>query len=77
MSTAVEHPFQPDYAVAPGVTLRNLLDEIDVSQADLSTRSGLSAKHVNRIVQGIVRSAHETALITAHVAWGSRRRRCT
>lgn len=43
---------EPDYAVAPGETLRQRLDELDMSQAELARRADLTAKHVNQIVQG-------------------------
>src|ERR1700677_776879 len=53
MSDATKHiAFRPDYAIAPGETLRDLLAEERLSQADLAARAGLSAKHVNQILQG-------------------------
>lgn len=54
--------FDPDYAVAPGATLRSTLAEIDMTQSGLAARTGLSVKHVNQIVQGIAPITHETAL---------------
>jgi HTH-type transcriptional regulator / antitoxin HigA len=43
-----------DYAVPPGETLRELLDERGLSQRDLARRADLSPKHVNRLLQGLV-----------------------
>jgi HTH-type transcriptional regulator/antitoxin HigA len=43
-----------DYAVPPGETLRELLDEQGLTQRDLARRADLSPKHVNRLVQGLV-----------------------
>lgn len=43
-----------DYAVPPGETLRELLDEQGLTQRDLARRADLSPKHVNRILQGLV-----------------------
>ncbi len=43
-----------DYAVPPGETLRELLDERGLTQRDLARRADLSPKHVNRLLQGLV-----------------------
>lgn len=49
------HPFGgTDYAVPPGETLRELLDEQGLTQRDLSRRADLSLEHVNRLLQGLV-----------------------
>ena len=45
MSTTVSNQFSPDFAVAPGETLSELLDDNGMSQAELARRTGLSAKH--------------------------------
>jgi HTH-type transcriptional regulator/antitoxin HigA len=53
--TANLHPAgEPDYAVAPGETIREFLDDLGMTQRELSTRLGLSPKHVNQLVQGLV-----------------------
>lgn len=54
--------FDPDYAVAPGDTLRSTLAKTEMTQSDLAARTGLSVKHVNQIAQGIAPITHETAL---------------
>jgi HTH-type transcriptional regulator/antitoxin HigA len=59
--------YRPDYAVPPGETLRDTLDALDMSQADLARRTGLSAKHINQIVQGVAALSPETALALEHV----------
>ncbi|MEU8201965.1 HigA family addiction module antitoxin [Streptosporangium sp. NPDC049046] len=62
MPTPEFHPFGvPDYAVPPGETIREYLDELGMTQRELATRLGLSAKHVNRLVQGLVPLSHEIA----------------
>ena len=43
-----------DYATPPGATLRELLEERGMSQRELARRTGLSPKHVNRLLQGLV-----------------------
>lgn len=67
MTTTTSHAFRPDYAIPPGETLRDRLVEIDVSQADLAARSGLSTKHVNQIIHGIAPITQETAVILERV----------
>lgn len=42
--------YTPDYAVPPGETLVEVLEELGLSQAELARRTGLSTKHINQIV---------------------------
>jgi HTH-type transcriptional regulator/antitoxin HigA len=51
-----------DYAVAPGETLRELLEEQGLSQRDLARRTGLTPKHVNRLLQGLVPLSADVAV---------------
>lgn len=55
-------PFQPDYAVAPGETLADLLRERDMTQTELARRLGVSLKHVNQIVRGSASISADFAL---------------
>jgi HTH-type transcriptional regulator / antitoxin HigA len=52
---------EPDYAVAPGETLRERLDELDMTQAELARRTGLTAKHVNQLVNGVASLSADVA----------------
>lgn len=63
MSNVESHPFRPDYAIPPGETLRDRLAEMNLSQAELAARAGLSTKHVNQIVQGLAPITVETAIV--------------
>ncbi|TMB66550.1 MAG: ImmA/IrrE family metallo-endopeptidase [Chloroflexi bacterium] len=54
--------FQPNYAIAPGASLRQTLKAIGMSQMELSIRTGLSLKHVNQIVHGSAPITHDTSL---------------
>ena len=63
MSNMESHPYRPDYAIAPGETLRDQLADMNLSQAELATRAGLSTKHVNQIMQGNAPITLETAII--------------
>jgi HTH-type transcriptional regulator / antitoxin HigA len=59
--------YEPDYALAPGGTLRSTLNALGLTQADLAARTGLSLKHINQIVQGIAPITPETALLLERV----------
>ncbi len=56
------YPYSPDYAVPPGETLLEVLEERGLTQADLARRAGLSLKHVNLMTQGKVPISTEVAL---------------
>ncbi|MEU8279789.1 ImmA/IrrE family metallo-endopeptidase [Microbispora bryophytorum] len=51
-----------DYAVPPGETLKELLEERGMSQRDLAARTGLSPKHVNQLVHGLVPLSADIAM---------------
>jgi len=65
--TTTEHRYEPDYAIAPGETLAELLETRNMSQAELARRAGLSAKHVNLILKGTAGISSDTALKLEHV----------
>lgn len=52
----------PDEVSAPGETLRDLLEERGMTQADLVERTGRPVKTINEIVQGKTAITPETAL---------------
>ena len=54
--------FQPDYAVPPGETLVELLDETGMTQTELARRLGVSVKHVNQVIRGGASISAEFAL---------------
>jgi HTH-type transcriptional regulator/antitoxin HigA len=56
------YAYTPDEVLPPGETLRETLDALDMSQAQLAARTGLSTKHVNQIIQGHAVLTHETAI---------------
>lgn len=60
-------PFEPDYAIAPGESLREELEALQMTQAELAERTGLSAKHINQIVQGIAPVTPDTAVSLGRV----------
>lgn len=63
MTTNIAYsPFHPDYAIPPGESLLELLDEKGLSQADLAERTGRPKKTINEIVKGKAAITPETAL---------------
>jgi addiction module HigA family antidote len=56
------YEYAPDSYLPPGDTLRETLEALPMSQAELSTRTGLSTKHINQIVQGVAVLSHDTAI---------------
>lgn len=55
------YPFEPDYSVVPGETLREVIDSLGTSQRDLALRMGLTVQSVSRILKGDQPITHETA----------------
>jgi len=54
-------PFEPDYAVLPGDTLRETMESLGMTQADLAMRTELTAVTLNRIFKGEQPISFETA----------------
>jgi plasmid maintenance system antidote protein VapI len=49
----MSHSYQPDYAVAPGTTLKETLEFKGLSYTDLSFCTGLADETISQIVDGI------------------------
>ena len=54
--------WKPDVPLAPGETIREILDERSISQVDFATRLGKSEKFVSQLVNGKAPLTHETAI---------------
>ena len=54
--------FQPDYAIHPGETLAETLEELGMSQAELAQRTGRPLQTISEIIQGKKAITAETAL---------------
>jgi HTH-type transcriptional regulator/antitoxin HigA len=63
MAVAAENHYEPDLVLPPGDTLEEVLHEIDMTQAELAKRTGLSTKHISQIVNGASAITPETALL--------------
>jgi len=57
----VKHLFEPDFAIAPGVTLKETLEAKGLLQSDLCVRTGMNAKTVSDIISGDAPITLETA----------------
>ena len=64
---SVASAYRPDYSIPPGETLRAVIEARGMTQADLSRRAGLSAKHINQIVQGVVPISPDAAFALERV----------
>jgi HTH-type transcriptional regulator / antitoxin HigA len=61
-ATAPRDTFRPDYAIPPGETLADLLEERDMTQTELAQRLGVSPKHINQVINGAASISAELAL---------------
>ncbi|MBF0191811.1 MAG: HigA family addiction module antidote protein [Magnetococcales bacterium] len=62
MNKKTKNPYLPDYLVTPGEVLNEYLEAFSMTQAELATRTGLTRKTINEIIQGIAPITPETAL---------------
>ena len=62
MGDSVKNQYKPNYAILPGEVLSDELEIRDMSQQELSKRTGLSAKHIVSIVKGKSTITPETAI---------------
>lgn len=56
-----KYEFEPDYAVAPGATLQELMESLEMTQKELATRTGLTEQSLTRIIKGDQPISYETA----------------
>ncbi len=61
MATAERYAFNPDYAIPPGATLKEVLESRGISQAELATRMGMADKTISQIINGIAPISFDTA----------------
>jgi len=63
MKPTKKYEFDPDYAIPPGETLKELMESLEMSQKELSKRTGLTVQSLNRIIKGEQPITYETANI--------------
>lgn len=52
---------EPDYAVPPGETILDFLEESGMTQREFAVRVGVSTKHLNQLTKGIVSLSPDVA----------------
>ena len=57
-----KNTYNPNIAIHPGVTLKDILVSYDMSQTELANRTGLTLKTINEIIQGKNPITPETAI---------------
>jgi HTH-type transcriptional regulator / antitoxin HigA len=62
MPSSIANAYAPDHVSLPGETLQEVLDDREMSQADLAERTGRPRKTINEIVKGKAAITPETAL---------------
>ncbi len=45
-----QYEFDPDYAIPPGETLKEVMESLNMTQKELSIRTGLTVQSLNRII---------------------------
>jgi HTH-type transcriptional regulator/antitoxin HigA len=61
VSTGNKYVFEPDYAIPPGQTLREVMESLGMSQAELAKRTDLTVQSLNRIFKGAQPITYESA----------------
>ncbi len=61
VKTTKKYTFEPDYAIAPGETLRETMEALGMSQKELATRTGLTQQTLIRIFKGEQPISYESA----------------
>lgn len=56
-------PYKPQSVPPPGETLKQALVDLDLPQADLARRTGLSTKHINQLIQGAASLSPDVAIL--------------
>lgn len=65
--TKNQYRYEPDFAVPPGATLQETIDELGIDQKELSERTGLAAKTLNQIIKGKAPLTQHTAMLIERV----------
>ena len=62
MVNSDSNQYRPDFVSHPGATLKDALEEIGLSQADLATRMGRPVKTISEVINGKASITPETAV---------------
>lgn len=64
---ANRYHYEPDFAVPPGATLQETIDQLGIDQRELAERTGLTTKTLNQIIKGKAPLTQQTALLLERV----------
>ena len=53
--------FEPDYAIPPGVTLKEVMESLNMTQKELAIRTDVTVQTLNRIYKGEQPISYETS----------------
>lgn len=67
ISTTHVNQYIPSVVFPPGETIKELLEDFDITQVELATRAGKSEKFISQLVNGKVALSEETAIILERV----------
>jgi len=56
-----KYKFEPDYAVPPGETLREIMEDLGMTQKEMAKGIGLTVQSLNRIFKGTQPITFESA----------------
>jgi addiction module HigA family antidote len=62
MAEIEKNDFKPNYAVPPGETLKETLESLGMTQAELAQRTGRPKKTINEIIKGKATITPDTAI---------------
>lgn len=61
------YPYEPDYAVPPGESLKETIEALGMKQRDLAARTGMATKTINQIIKGKAPITPDTAILFERV----------
>ena len=61
MKAKRKYKFEPDYTVPPGITIKEVMQSLDMTQREFATRTGLTVQSLMRIFKGEEPISYKTA----------------
>ncbi len=62
MGKTIENNFMPEIALPPGVTLKDNIEFLGITQEEFAAKIGITSKHLSQIINGTAPITYETAL---------------
>ena len=61
MKALKKYIFEPDYAVPPGVTIKDTIDAMNMSKKEFAIRLDITPQSLDKILKGVQPISYETA----------------